>query len=451
MNYFKSLTNRNKKHFTDRKYNLDLSYITPRIIVMAYPKTFPKNLIGNNITEVANFLNERHGNKYLLINLSDKEYDTSKFHGSVITCQIIYNMPPSLLILFEICSKIYKYLSEDISNVVVINCRRGEDRIGIVVCCYLLYIKKFKQCEDSFIYYTSKRLNIGEAITQKNQKRYIEYFRKILSEKKNYLPYRIKIKSIELKNLFEVYNNGYYIVEMMDFTENKMNEISFSPNNFKINDKENSVILNIENLLTKEQFGEIIIKIYYNELFLTKKLGKIGFNTTFIDERKKNLIFMANEIDPESLLINEKVPKNYEIIINYEILCTSCRELGMKYCENCTEFFDNNEKLLEKWKKIIKYKNEYLALNISYDKNILFGIIDSDDGEYILDDYKKNKINEKNKNDEKAEKNLYEENNNTSDENTEGDEGYEDKEYKIETNKKKNKLNDSFESECIIV
>ena len=43
MNYFKTLINSNNRRFIDRKYNLDLSYITPRIIAMGFPTIFPKS------------------------------------------------------------------------------------------------------------------------------------------------------------------------------------------------------------------------------------------------------------------------------------------------------------------------------------------------------------------------------------------------------------------------
>ena len=79
MNYFWELFDEdNKKHFIDRKYNLDLSYITPRIIVMSYPSSFPKIFSGNNIKTVSDFLNERHGKNYLVINLCERKNNLSK-------------------------------------------------------------------------------------------------------------------------------------------------------------------------------------------------------------------------------------------------------------------------------------------------------------------------------------------------------------------------------------
>ncbi len=83
MNYVRTLVSGKKLRFQDRKYNLDLSYITPRLIAMAYPGSGLEKIIRNSIDEVSLFLNERHGSNYLVINLSGKKYDKEKFNNKV--------------------------------------------------------------------------------------------------------------------------------------------------------------------------------------------------------------------------------------------------------------------------------------------------------------------------------------------------------------------------------
>ena len=460
MNYFWELFDEdNKKHFIDRKYNLDLSYITPRIIVMSYPSSFPKIFSGNNIKTVSDFLNERHGKNYLVINLSEKKNNLSKFEGKVIFYETkIFNIPPRLVTLFSICNEIYDYLNKNISNVVVINCQGGNEHSCVVVCCYLLYIKKFKEIKDAFNYYTKKRLSKGEGISQPNLKKYVEYFHKIIKNEKNYFPFRIKILSIEIKNMNEVYNGGYYFVEILDFTDEKKNmEIELSPKNYKVDDINKSVILNLKKTFNQELFGDIAFKISYKENVFSKKLGKILFNTAFLNNEDK-IIFNAYEIASDKVLKSKKISLNYIIQINIQKLCVSCPSKEEKdYCKDCKEFIQRNKEVYENWRKIKKYLNLYKLKKITYDKIALFGTIDSDDGEYILNTEEKNK-SDKNmtrneskvyKNDEN-DKNYYEDNNdsNSSEESYGAD--YEEKYNNNEDNKKKDKLNDSFESECYI-
>jgi phosphatidylinositol-3,4,5-trisphosphate 3-phosphatase/dual-specificity protein phosphatase PTEN len=83
MNYIRTLVSGKKKRFVDRKYNLDLSYITPRIIAMAYPGSGLETVYRNSIDQVSNFLKERHKGNYLVMNLSGRKYDNNKFENKV--------------------------------------------------------------------------------------------------------------------------------------------------------------------------------------------------------------------------------------------------------------------------------------------------------------------------------------------------------------------------------
>ena len=460
MNYFRTFISKKKKHFIDRKYNLDLSYITPRIIVMSYPTSFPQSFFLNNIKEVASFLNERHGNNYLLINLIDKKNDNSKFNGEVLEYIIEYNMPLYIQTLFDICFQIDDYLKKNLSSVVIINCKGGKGRVGTVVCCYLLFIKKFIEIKDAIDYYSLKRLYKGKGIDQPSQKRYIEYFYKIISRKKIFFPLRIKLTSIELKNMDEVYDNGKYVLEIWDMKNNKFMNIDFNPDNYKVNYIDKSVILEVGNIIPQELYGDIVFTISYNlfnDLFFTQKLGKISFNTAFLNIFQDQIKFKSNEIDPYNLLKYKKIPEDYEIIVNFEIQCNICQSKEIKdFCDDCKNFIKENMYLYNNWRIVMDYWNRYKEKKIEYDKNILFGVIDDDDSDYIL------KIEDK-----KAEKNVNKEENkidinvendrNSSDENNESyssdyseGEDYEDKYIANEDINKKNKSNDSFESECFI-
>lgn len=460
MNYFKTLFSGYNRRFIDRKYNLDLSYITPRIIVMSCPASFPQSLLNNNINDVSDFLYERHGNNYLIINLDDIKYDKTKFSGNTEDYKIDCEKPPDLLSLFIICDKINDYLSQDISNVIVINSKGGEGRAGVVVCCYLLYIKKFQEPIDAFNYYSNKRLYQGEGVSQPCQKRYVNYFYNLLSKKLMNFPYRIKIVSIIIKNMYEIYHQGYYLVEIHDFRSKEYREIDVSPNNYEIDSENKTLVLKMENLLEYDQYGDIIIKICYNEMFFVKKLGKISFNTAFLPKNEDEIIFHSNEIDPDTILnSNYKFSEDYEIQINFKKLCNSCPFKKPNYfCQECTKFFKTNKIAYDKFKDIKDNQQIYLEKNILYKKLILFGNIDSDDSDIILQKEEENiankiktprnelKINQVNKN----EKNFFDDDieNNSFDSDKEE---YQDKTIKTDNkNKKTDKLNDSFESECFI-
>lgn len=75
----------NKNRYKDDYFNLDLTYITPRIIAMSLPAdSIIASTYRNELSEVAQFLHEHHGSNYLVVNLSMKSYDSSKLKGKVI-------------------------------------------------------------------------------------------------------------------------------------------------------------------------------------------------------------------------------------------------------------------------------------------------------------------------------------------------------------------------------
>ena len=59
------------------------SYITPRIIAMSYPAQGLEAVYRNKLKDVAELLESKHKDKYLIINVSDRSYDTSFFKNQV--------------------------------------------------------------------------------------------------------------------------------------------------------------------------------------------------------------------------------------------------------------------------------------------------------------------------------------------------------------------------------
>lgn len=72
-----------KNRFKQEDFDLDLTYITPRIIAMSYPASGLESIYRNPITEVSRFLKNKHNNNFLIINLSNRKYDYSKFDNMV--------------------------------------------------------------------------------------------------------------------------------------------------------------------------------------------------------------------------------------------------------------------------------------------------------------------------------------------------------------------------------
>ena len=58
MNYIRTKFSGNKKRFIDEKFNLDLSYITNRIIAMAFPAIGIEKIYKNSMNSVKHDFNK---------------------------------------------------------------------------------------------------------------------------------------------------------------------------------------------------------------------------------------------------------------------------------------------------------------------------------------------------------------------------------------------------------
>lgn len=182
MNFLKELITLKKNRLRDAGYNLDLTYITPRIIAMAYPSSGLETTFRNNIKDVVSFLNERHGENYFIYNLSGRTYDYSKFNGRVNYYEWEDHHSPPIATLFQMCKHIFEYLESNPRNVISVHCLAGKGRTGTGICCYLLYSGLFNNVQEVLTYYARKRFSSGGAVTQPSQVRYIEYFFQVMKE-----------------------------------------------------------------------------------------------------------------------------------------------------------------------------------------------------------------------------------------------------------------------------
>ncbi|XP_074551743.1 tensin-1 isoform X4 [Halichoeres trimaculatus] len=167
----------------EENYELDLVYITERIISVSFPSSVEEQSYAANLREVASMLRSKHGHNYLLFNLSEKRYDISQLHPKVLDFGWPDHHAPALDKICSICKAMDTWLSADSHNVVVIHNKGNRGRTGVVVAAYMHYSNisaSADQALDRFAmkrFYEDKVLPVG----QPSQKRYVEYFSGLLS------------------------------------------------------------------------------------------------------------------------------------------------------------------------------------------------------------------------------------------------------------------------------
>ena len=282
----KSLVSRTKARFCYDGFDLDLTYITIKIIAMGLPSTALEGIYRNNMDDVKKFFNVRHPNHHKVYNLcKEKNYPKNTFYE-----QGYYPFPdheaPPLNILMPFCEDAKKFLDKDDKNVVAIHCKAGKGRTGTFICCLLLYLRIFDTADECMKYYGLMRVGAEKGVTVPSQKRYIHYFELILKYK---IPTPLVYKSviiIEFK-LFTVpsfskfgssctptfiIENGEKIYKNSDHTKKKTYNSTAKIIEFPLNYSGFSVS------------GDVLVTFYHLTFFGKDKMFKFWFNTNFLPE-----------------------------------------------------------------------------------------------------------------------------------------------------------------------
>uniref|UniRef100_A0A669PE09 Tensin 1 n=1 Tax=Phasianus colchicus TaxID=9054 RepID=A0A669PE09_PHACC len=156
---------------------LDLVYITERIIAVSYPSTAEEQSFRSNLREVAHMLKSKHGDNYVLFNLSERRHDISKLHPKVLDFGWPDLHTPALEKICSICKAMDTWL-----NAAIGLCgNRG--RLGVVVAAYMHYSNISASADQALDRFAMKRFYEDKVVPvgQPSQKRYIHYFSGLLS------------------------------------------------------------------------------------------------------------------------------------------------------------------------------------------------------------------------------------------------------------------------------
>jgi len=183
------LVSKKKKRFEWGGFDLDLSYITDRIIAMGYPSESIESLYRNKMSDVQHFLDGLHTDNYKIYNLcAERKYSHDKFHGRVAEFPFYDHQTPSLELGFRFCLDVEEFLESSPSHVVVVHCKAGKGRTGTFICIYLIWSGICQSSSEAIQLFGRMRTHDGKGVTIPSQIRYIKYFETALRAFQQTLP-----------------------------------------------------------------------------------------------------------------------------------------------------------------------------------------------------------------------------------------------------------------------
>ncbi|KAI2667121.1 Tensin-3 [Labeo rohita] len=164
-------------------YELDLTYVTERIIAVSFPQDCFEETYLRNLRDVTRMLKSKHADNYLVINLSERKQELTKMNPKTLdTGWPDFHAPP-LDKICTICKAVEDWLNADPLHVVVIHCRGGKGRIGVVISSFVHFTDVSASADQALDRFAMRKFYDDKvsALMTPSQKRYVWILNSLLS------------------------------------------------------------------------------------------------------------------------------------------------------------------------------------------------------------------------------------------------------------------------------
>ena len=183
-NIFKRLVSKKKRRLQTEFYDLDMAYITERVIGMGFPATGCETLYRNSLVDLKSYLDRYHG-EYKIYNLcieKNRIYPKYLWMGKKVGLFPFNDHAPCpIKLILDFCIDICIYLTVHQDGVAAIHCKAGKGRTGVMIVCYLIFSGLCETSDEALAHYARQRTLNGKGVTIPSQIRYIKYFESFLS------------------------------------------------------------------------------------------------------------------------------------------------------------------------------------------------------------------------------------------------------------------------------
>ncbi|XP_063747262.1 si:ch211-191a24.3 isoform X2 [Eleginops maclovinus] len=159
----------------EEQRRIDLTYITERIITIFCPPECPEEIYLQNLQEILLMLQSKHGHHYMLINLSQKNETLTQRNHKILDTGWVDHLAPDLDQMFSVCSTMKTWLQTHPKHVLVLHCRGGKGRLGVLVASYIHFSNISASADLSLDHFAMRRFYNDKlsALMSPSQKRYV--------------------------------------------------------------------------------------------------------------------------------------------------------------------------------------------------------------------------------------------------------------------------------------
>jgi cyclin G-associated kinase len=321
--------------------DLDLTYMTSRLIVMSCPTDgIESAAFGNNIDLLKEAIHSKHGKNYRIYNLANKTFRKDRFSQVIdLGTHLSASRAPPISLMCKLCSNIVKFLNEKSENVCVITCNDGKTISAIAVCTLLMYCSAIPNVDVSLSFFENKRgLQINLTT---NQYKYLndtlKLFTASLTSSPQSLalaPHECILLSIVMQGvpMFNRLKNGctpfveIYTKDKKIFSNLKDYDILKKYTN-KDPGTSSQIVMPVN---CHKFYGEVTVMIFHAKSLLgtekvtTTKICQFQFHTAFaaatsqVDPASGLSLLRFTKNDLDGLDSNEKYPESFSLVLNLD-------------------------------------------------------------------------------------------------------------------------------------
>jgi protein-tyrosine phosphatase len=179
--FIKARVSKKKRRYVQDGFDLDLTYITPRVIAMGFPSTGREAFYRNDMGDVVRFFETRHANHYKIYNLcSERLYAKAAFARSM-HFPFDDHAPCAFADVLHLVRDVARFLRSSDQNVVGLHCKAGKGRTGMFASMLIMYLTTCNQAASALRYYGNIRTTNGKGVTIASQIRWVYMFQSLLA------------------------------------------------------------------------------------------------------------------------------------------------------------------------------------------------------------------------------------------------------------------------------